>query len=71
VSAATAEEVGVAEGELLTVVTDRGSVTLPVAVTAMADRVVWVPTHSPGSAVHRDLGAVVGAVVGLARGGAA
>jgi NADH-quinone oxidoreductase subunit G len=70
-SAATAQEVGVADGERLAVVTDRGSLTLPLAVTEMPDRVVWVPTQSPGSHVRHDLGADVGDVVGIARGGAA
>ena len=51
-SAATAAEVGVADGDLLTVATGAGAVTLPVAVTEMADHVVWLPTNSPGSAVR-------------------
>jgi NADH-quinone oxidoreductase subunit G len=29
----------------------------------MPDRVVWVPLNSPGSEVHRSLGATEGAVV--------
>ena len=43
--------------------TDRGAITLPLAITDMPDRVVWVPMNSPGSAVHAQLGAVAGDVV--------
>jgi NADH-quinone oxidoreductase subunit G len=64
-SAATADEVGVAEGEPVTVTTTGGAVTLPVAVRDMPDRVVWLPTNSPGAAVRRDLRAGAGAVVAL------
>jgi NADH-quinone oxidoreductase subunit G len=71
VSAGTAAEVGVADGDLLAVSTDRGTITLPVEVTAMPDRVVWLPTNSPGSAVRRTLAADAGSVVRLAPGGAA
>ncbi len=70
-SPATAAEVGVAEGEPLTVSTARGELTLPVVVTAMPDRAVWLPTHQPGFAVRAVLGADAGAVVTLSRGGAA
>jgi len=70
-SVATAAAVGVADGAALRVGTDRGSITLPVAVTEMPDRVVWVPANSVGSRVHRDLGADAGALVTLSSGGAA
>jgi NADH-quinone oxidoreductase subunit G len=65
-SAATAAEVGVADGELLEVRTDAGAVRLPVAVTRMPDRVVWLPTNSPGSAVRAMLHADSGSLVRLA-----
>src|ERR1700704_2506157 len=39
-SATTAGEIGAAEGDLVTVSTDRGEITLPLAVTEMADRVL-------------------------------
>ena len=42
-SAATAAEAGVADGDKVTVATDRGSVTVPVEVMPMADHVVWLP----------------------------
>lgn len=62
-SAGTADEIGVTDGEPLTVSTDRGSITLPLNVTDMPDRVVWVPLNSPGSAVHQELGVTSGALV--------
>ncbi len=64
---ATAAEIGAAEGDLVTVSTDRGAITLPLVVTDMPERVAWVPENSPGSAVHRDLGAGTGTVVRIAR----
>ena len=43
-SAATAAEAGVADGDKVTVATDRGSVTVPVEVVPMTDHVVWLPS---------------------------
>jgi NADH-quinone oxidoreductase subunit G len=62
-SAATAARAGLADGGKVTVATDRGSLTLPVEVTEMADQVVWLPAHSDGSQVRRDLGAGHGSLV--------
>jgi NADH-quinone oxidoreductase subunit G len=42
-SPVTATEAGVADGDKVTVATDRGSVTVPVVVVPMADHVVWLP----------------------------
>ena len=42
-SAATAAEAGVADGDKVTVATGQGSVTVPVEVVPMADHVVWLP----------------------------
>jgi NADH-quinone oxidoreductase subunit G len=42
-SAATAAEAGVADGDKVTVATDRGSVTVPLEVVPMADHAVWLP----------------------------
>lgn len=64
-SANTAAEIGAAHGDPVTVSTDRGSITLPLNVTDMPDRVVWLPINSPGSAVHQDLGVTLGAVVNI------
>jgi NADH-quinone oxidoreductase subunit G len=65
-SAATAAEVGAADGAELTVGTGRGSITLPLVVTEMPDRVVWVPTNSLHSTVRRTLGVDTGALVTIA-----
>ena len=52
-SAATAAEAGAADGDKVTVATDRGSVTVPVEVVPMADHVVWLPAAGlPGDAAE-------------------
>ena len=48
VSATTAASLGVVEGDAVTVVAGDSTVTVPVAVTEMADHVVWLPTNSEG-----------------------
>ena len=55
-SADCAAEIGVREGDPVTVESERGAVTLPLAITDLPYRVVWLPMNSPGSAVHRQLG---------------
>ncbi|MCV7383841.1 NADH-quinone oxidoreductase subunit G [Mycolicibacter longobardus] len=67
-SASTAAEIGVAPGDPVTVSTEHGHITLPLAVTEMPDNVVWLPLNSSGSAVHRDLGVTTGAAVRIGRG---
>ena len=67
-SAATAREVGVDDGDKITVTTEYGAITLPAEVTAMPDRVVWLPANSAGCAVRRELGADAGALVTVGRG---
>ncbi|MGV9948459.1 MULTISPECIES: NADH-quinone oxidoreductase subunit G [Rhodococcus] len=69
-SAVTAAEIGADAGDPVTVATDRGSITLPLAIADMPDRVVWVPLNSPGCAVHRQLAASVGDTVRISRGDA-
>ncbi len=64
-SADTAAEIGAADGEKVTVGTSRGSITLPLTITDMPDRVVWLPLNSPGSAVHRQLGVTIGSIVAI------
>jgi NADH-quinone oxidoreductase subunit G len=66
-SPGTAAENGLLDDELVTVSTDRGSITLPLEVTRLPDRVVWVPLNSPGSAVYRDLGPALGQPVRISR----
>lgn len=55
-SADCAAEIGARDGDPVTVETARGAVTLPLAITDLPYRVVWLPMNSPGSAVHRQLG---------------
>ncbi|OIN80396.1 NADH-quinone oxidoreductase subunit G [Mycobacterium malmoense] len=64
-SADTAAEIGAADGDDVTVSTERGSITLPLAITDMPDRVVWLPLNSPGCAVHRKLGVTIGSIVNI------
>ncbi|MBW3638722.1 MAG: NADH-quinone oxidoreductase subunit G [Actinobacteria bacterium] len=62
-SAATAAEIGAAEGFVVTVRSDRGSLSLPLVVADLPDRVVWVPMRTAVAAVRRDLRVGPGAVV--------
>jgi NADH-quinone oxidoreductase subunit G len=66
-SPATAAEIGVAEHQLVSISTAKGSITLPAEFTRMTHRVVWVPMNSPGSAVNVQLGVTAGAVVDIRR----
>jgi NADH-quinone oxidoreductase subunit G len=62
-SAATAAEAGTSDGGKVSVATARGSLTLPVEVAVMPDRVVWLPTRSAGSEIRRELVAGHGSLV--------
>ncbi|WP_306367394.1 NADH-quinone oxidoreductase subunit G [Nocardiopsis sp. CC223A] len=62
-SQATADEVGVPDGGSLRVTGTRGSVTVPVVVTDIADRVVWLPANAQGCDIRRDLGSGAGETV--------
>ncbi len=68
-SAATAAEVGATER--VEISTGHGSISLPLEITEMPDRVVWVPQYSPGSHVHDTLRVTAGDTVSIASGGAA
>jgi NADH-quinone oxidoreductase subunit G len=68
VSPATAAAFGLTDGDAVRISTRHGAVTVPAEVVPdMVDHVVWLPTKSPGSYVHRDLGVDAGAVVALAK----
>jgi len=68
-STVTAAEIGAAEGDLVTVSTERGGITLPLVLADLPDRVVWLPTKSTGSAVRPTLGAGAGSLVRITAGG--
>jgi NADH-quinone oxidoreductase subunit G len=69
-SAATAAGAGLADGQPVTLSSEHGSLTLPLAITEMVDGVVWVPGNSVGSTVNLTLRVGAGAVVGISAGGA-
>jgi NADH-quinone oxidoreductase subunit G len=62
-SEATAIELGVHLGGKVTVATQRGSMTLPVAAADLPQGVVWVPGNSGPATVRSSLGAGHGTVV--------
>ncbi|MFF4867813.1 NADH-quinone oxidoreductase subunit G [Streptomyces sp. NPDC090109] len=62
-SADTAADTGVKDGDLLEVTGPAGSVALPLLVTEMPDRVVWLPLNSTGRGVLSDTGARPGDLV--------
>ncbi|HEY5148408.1 MAG TPA: NADH-quinone oxidoreductase subunit G, partial [Mycobacterium sp.] len=66
-SAATAAGIGAGDGELVSVSSGRGAVSLPLVITEMPDGVAWLPLNSPGSAVHQQLAVTTGAVVQIER----
>jgi len=70
-SASTAATIGLADGDSVQVSTGSGAITIPLAITEIADHVIWLPTNSPGSAVRQALGVDAGAVVSLTKGGVA
>jgi NADH-quinone oxidoreductase subunit G len=79
-SAATAADAGVADGDKVTVATDHGAVTVPAEIVPMADHVVWLPAAGlphgapypagdagSGSTIRAELGAGHGDMVTLRR----
>ncbi|KAA0097923.1 NADH-quinone oxidoreductase subunit G [Mycolicibacterium sp. P1-18] len=68
-SPSTAAGIGAHDGQPVTVATDRGTITLPLAVTEMVDGVVWLPLNSIDSRVHATLGVAPGATVDVSAGG--
>ena len=71
-SSATARAHGVDAEGLATVQGPKGTATLPVEIDeSMPESVVWLPTNSQGSRIHRDLGCVYGDSIRLTAGGPA
>ena len=66
-SAATAGEIGAADDDLVTVRTERGEITLPLADHRHARRHRVAADELPRSAVYRQLGVTAGAVVSIGR----
>ncbi|MEV4205975.1 NADH-quinone oxidoreductase subunit G [Nocardia salmonicida] len=66
-SAATAAEIEADDADHVIVSTDRGEISVPLMITDLPDRVVWLPLHSPGSTVAAELGVTPGAVVRVRR----
>jgi NADH-quinone oxidoreductase subunit G len=64
-SASTAAEIGATDGQPVSVATARGAITLPLEITEMPHRVVWVPLNSLGSQVNTALGVAPGATVAI------
>ncbi|EST27840.1 molybdopterin-dependent oxidoreductase, partial [Streptomyces niveus] len=62
-SAATAAETGVKDGDVLAVTGPAGTVELPLSVTEMPDKVVWLPLNSTGGGVLADTGSRPGTLV--------
>ncbi|MDH2391723.1 NADH-quinone oxidoreductase subunit G [Streptomyces sp. HNM0663] len=62
-SATTAAETGVKDGDMLQVSGPAGAVRLPLQVSEMPDRVVWLPLNSAGGGVLADTGARPGELV--------
>ena len=67
-SPATAAEIDATDGAAVTVATSRGTLTVPLQITDMPDRVVWLPLNSPGCQVNSTLGATPGDVVTISTG---
>jgi NADH-quinone oxidoreductase subunit G len=70
-NATTAASLGAADGDAVTVSTERGSLTLPLVIADLPDDVVWVPTRTRGAHVRTDLAAAHGDPVVLSKGATA
>ncbi|MQA08258.1 MAG: NADH-quinone oxidoreductase subunit G [Pseudonocardiaceae bacterium] len=71
-SANTAREVGLGQGQLATLSSDvdgDGAIRLPVEIADLPDGVVWAPARSEAGRLHRDLGVAHGSLVVIRGGG--
>jgi len=64
----TANENGLRDGDLVRVSTGAGSIALPLEITEMPFRMVWLPENSFGSQIRRSLGVTSGALVRIGSG---
>ncbi|MDR1428208.1 MAG: hypothetical protein LBJ08_10725, partial [Bifidobacteriaceae bacterium] len=62
VSSSTAFEIDAAPGSQVRVSTGAGAITVPLRIEDIPDRVVWLPTNSPGCQVRATLGVSDGIV---------
>src|SRR6266545_747997 len=62
VSAVIADELGVADGDDVSVASGQGAIVLPAVIAELPDRVVWLPTNARGCAVRASLGVSAGDV---------
>jgi NADH-quinone oxidoreductase subunit G len=62
-SSVTAGRLGVRDGDLVTVRSGSGELTLPLVVTELPDEVVWLPTNAKGAPLRRQLSVPAGSVV--------
>ncbi|MDO5746224.1 MAG: NADH-quinone oxidoreductase subunit G [Actinomycetaceae bacterium] len=62
----TAQAIGVTSGDSVTVSNGKNSLTLPLVISDLPDRVVWLPELSRDCHVHETLGVGHGSVVSLA-----
>jgi NADH-quinone oxidoreductase subunit G len=69
-SAETAAEIGADNGDHVAVSTESGSITLPLEITDLPPRTVWLPLNSPGSTIYETLCVTAGSVVKIAKAGA-
>jgi NADH-quinone oxidoreductase subunit G len=67
-SAETAKEIGVENGGIVRVSSDAGSISLPLEISELPHRVVWLPENSVGSQIRRSLGVTSGALVRIGGG---
>ena len=68
VSAKFATELGVKNGDLVTISTDRGSLALPIEISEILDGVIWLPRNGVGAESLRILGALNGDGVKVRKG---
>ncbi|MER7082078.1 molybdopterin dinucleotide binding domain-containing protein, partial [Saccharopolyspora kobensis] len=61
----TAQRIELGQAQRIEVRTAKGSIVLPVELAEMPDDVVWLPTDSGTSRVHRALGAGHGSLVDI------